>query len=117
MGEDKRFDDEQLRGAKFHETRPDAEFESVDLAESKFTNVNLQGAKLNDVNLSNVIDDANISGLTIFGWNITVLIKEAQQRKASRILPPDHVSGFGGQRRAKSDQRSQQTTAKKLRTE
>jgi hypothetical protein len=34
------------------------------------------------VNLANVsIDDANISGLTILGWNIEELIKEARQKK------------------------------------
>ena len=83
MSESKRFDQEQLRGAKFHGCGlAQAEFEDVDLADSRFTNVNfrgasftnisLQDAKLTDVNLANVsIDDANISGLTIFGWNIT----------------------------------------------
>jgi hypothetical protein len=42
------------------------------------------GAKFTDVNLGNVvIDKANIDGLTILGWNIAELIKEARQRKSS----------------------------------
>jgi hypothetical protein len=36
------------------------------------------------MNLSNVVvDDANISGLIINGWNIADLIKEATGRKTS----------------------------------
>ena len=46
--------------------------------------MNLQDAKLTNVNLANVsIQDANISGLTIFGWNIEELIKGALQKKTS----------------------------------
>jgi uncharacterized protein YjbI with pentapeptide repeats len=42
----------------------------------------MQGAKLTDINLAHAsIDNANISGLTILGWNIEELIKEAQQKK------------------------------------
>jgi uncharacterized protein YjbI with pentapeptide repeats len=95
MSESKRFDQEQMRGARFRGCGlAQAEFDDVDLADSRFTNVNLrqssftninlQGARLTDVNLAQVsIDNANISGLTILGWNIEELIKEAQQKKRS----------------------------------
>jgi uncharacterized protein YjbI with pentapeptide repeats len=95
MSESKRFDQEQMRGARFSGCGlAQAEFDDVDLADSRFTNVNLrqssftninlEGAKLTDVNLAHVnIDNANIIGLTILGWNIADLIKEAQQKKSS----------------------------------
>ena len=68
MSEGKRFDQEQMRGAKFHGCAlAQAEFDDVDLADSRFVNVNLrgasftditlQGAKLTDVNLANVSID------------------------------------------------------------
>ena len=43
MSESKRFDQEQMRGARFRGCGlAQAEFEDVDLADSKFTDVNLQ---------------------------------------------------------------------------
>ena len=54
------------------------------MRDSSFTDINFPGAKLNYVNLTNVrIDDANIAGVTIFGWNIGELITDAQKRKTS----------------------------------
>ena len=43
---------------------------------------NLEDARLNNVNLAHVsIDNAKISGLTILGWNIADLIKDARHEK------------------------------------
>jgi uncharacterized protein YjbI with pentapeptide repeats len=50
MSENKRFDHEQLRGARFHEcAMSQAEFEGVDLADARLTNVKLRGASFTDV--------------------------------------------------------------------
>ena len=69
MSESKRFDQEQLRGARFHGCGlAQAEFEDVDLADSRRRNVNFRGgpdktseqAKLTDVNCHSASDNANI---------------------------------------------------------
>jgi uncharacterized protein YjbI with pentapeptide repeats len=46
-----------------------------------FRNVNLQGATLDDVNFRDVrIDNANIEGLTICGYDIQALIQPLLER-------------------------------------
>jgi hypothetical protein len=53
----------------------------------RFVKINLREREPSRFEVQNLadtsIDNANISGLTIFGWNITDLIKQAQQRKNS----------------------------------
>jgi hypothetical protein len=44
----------------------------------------MQGAELKNVNLANVkIEDANIDGLTILGWDVAKLIRDALNRNQS----------------------------------
>ena len=85
MASAKTFLDERLIGAQFKTcAMAEAKFDDVDLARAKFNDVNLQGANFDNINMSNVvITDAKIDGLTIFGWDIAELIRDARKRKQS----------------------------------
>ena len=138
MSEGKRFEQEKMRGAKFHGCAlAQAEFDDVDLADSRFVNVNLrgasftditlQGAKLKDVNLTNVsIDQANISGLTILGYNIEELIKGARAEEKlgrasalalARALPCAAIAARPAQHRENAREREAHLMARDDRVE
>jgi uncharacterized protein YjbI with pentapeptide repeats len=92
------FEDVNLRGARFRNVNltsvsiKDAKlddvvfencpmvrsrFEDLNLSEAVFEDVNLRGTRCNNVNLTSVsIEDANIDGLTIFGHDISKLIRD-----------------------------------------
>jgi hypothetical protein len=76
MTKDKRFDNQSLIGAIFHNCHMGrVKFSDIDLSEAQFSDVNLQGARISDANLSGVaIEDANIAGMTIAGHNVAALI-------------------------------------------
>lgn len=65
-------------------------FRDIDLSESHFTNTNLRGAKMNNVDLSDVvIEDARIDGLTIFGYDVSALIRaEIARRERDQVFAP-----------------------------
>jgi len=85
MADAKIVSDQRLIGASFKTcAMADAKFDDVDLSRARLSDINLQGATFDNVNMSNVaITDAKIDGLTIFGWDIAQLIRNALKRKQS----------------------------------
>jgi uncharacterized protein YjbI with pentapeptide repeats len=80
------FSNVSLQSAKFGRNcaMAHAKFDDANLSNAVFSDVNLQGAKFGNVNLKDVtIKDANIEGLTIFGYNIQALIKAEILRSRS----------------------------------
>lgn len=59
-------------------------FDDINLSDARYVNVALQRTVFRNVNMAGVsIDDANIDGLKIFGYDVQALISEHEARAAS----------------------------------
>ncbi|MEO8374903.1 MAG: VOC family protein [Sphingomonas bacterium] len=78
MGDSLTFDDRSLDDAAFRNCAMSrSRFDDIRLADARFANVDLQRASFRNVNMADVsIDDANITGLTIMGHDVTALIRQ-----------------------------------------
>lgn len=68
-------------------------FDDINLSEATFSNVDLHGARFTNINLADAtIDDARITGLTIFGHDIETLI--ANRYAASTVSRVDGTASM-----------------------
>jgi uncharacterized protein YjbI with pentapeptide repeats len=83
--EPRRFEHRNMDETLFaHCSLSGAHFDDANLAGSLFSNVSLRDARFTDVNLAGVsIDNANITGLTIFGYDVQELIRAELARRKS----------------------------------